>query len=225
MKKKGAFFLGGLVLVAVGLATGYFFGLAEVRGLKRRWFRVDSPDANLATLHVKARADGTAELRYLPMTQRGLKNEACLRLWDFGFDATEMCLWSDDAATFAQVQACALDPVETADCRKFELRFVRNARTYRLKLWLQSSFIMPRGEKPTVLRIAADGQIRIGDLTQQHTGADAIMSSLQNDRKLGFVGVVIDPACPMGFVFDILASAADRGLTELTLLERHQEEK
>ena len=187
----------------------------------REWFPKDSPDANLLTLHVKARADGSAEVNYLPTTQRDLSNAARRRVRDWGFDRAEMCLWSDDATTFGKLQACALDPVTAAGYWKYELRFLRSGKTYRVRVWRPSPDSLRSGDKPTELRITADGQARVGDLARQHVDPSAMMESLRRDGKLRFVAVIVDPACPMGFVFDILAAGVDRGVSEVTLMEEY----
>ncbi len=220
MKHKLLICLAGVLLLAAGYAVGHYLGRTDARRLMRDWFSGDGPDANLLTLHVKVRADGSPEMNYRPTDRREIRAEAIRRARSWGIEATWMRLWSDDGATFGQLTASAINPVGAAYLYHCELRFVRNAKSYRIKVWLPSSYKYMDyfGRGPTELRIAANGCVRSGHLTGDHTDSSALMESLRREGELGRIAANVDPATPMGFVFDVLAAAADRGLTQVSFI-------
>ena len=209
----------GLLLAAGGYVLGHQRGRADVRRLEAEWFPSDAFDANVLTLHLKARADGTAELNCLPIGRRDLIREVGRRIASFGVQKTGVCIWSEGATTFGQMRASTLDAAVQAGNGRYELRFLSGAKLYHVRIMLPCPDRSRENKPISPWAIDAAGGLSCdGKNVSSSNMADA-MDSLGQQMKLKEVWLAIDPACPMDRVFAILAAAVDHGLSAFTLVE------
>ena len=210
MKKKIVITAVVILLVPLSFLAGLYLQTRKMADTLLPW---DSPDANILTMHTKCLANGTVELNYLPTSKAHLSEE--LQRRQKFFHLPTVCIWSEDGATFRQLYDSIIVPLR-GTVSAWELRFMRNGRIYRVPTYPPLPDAR-HGLEKCKFHIDSSGRVVSGDLVSEYTSLDQFMTSLQATTGLTNVHVLIVLDCPMGIVFDILASAADHGMKEITI--------